>query len=237
MYALTEHAQAYRMRRKKLALLCDWDVQEGMYAMAIDPEQIRQGGPMSAEEYIRLDQDTWNGKYEYLDGIARLMSGGSAEHNRIARNVANAIEMHFLSGPCTVFGSDVRVLIGSKADGREHYVYPDVTVSCDVADRRRGVKLIQSPRIVVEVLSPGTEATDRGRKLATYKACPTIQEIMLINQFAPHVEVYRRGEDDTAWHYIVFEADSPIELSSIDVHILPTEIYRGINFDEPLLED
>jgi Uma2 family endonuclease len=90
---------------------------------------------------------------------------------------------------------------------------------------------------VVEVLSPGTEATDRGRKLAAYKACPTIQEIMLINQFAPHVEVYRRSEDDTTWHYIVFEADSPIELSSIDVHILPTEIYRGINFDEPLLED
>jgi len=208
-----------------------------LHAMAIDPEQIRQGGPMSAEEYMQLDQDTWNGKYEYLDGIARLMSGGSAEHDRIAYNTRAAFDQHFLSGPCTVFGSDVRVLIGSKADGSEHYIYPDVTVSCDVADRRRGVKLIQSPRIVVEVLSPGTEATDRGRKLAAYKACPSIQEIVLINQFAPYVEVYQHGEDGTTWSHIVFEADAPIELSSIDVHIQPAEIYRGINFDEPLLEE
>src|SRR5260370_32024595 len=122
--------------------------------MAANPKrrQLWQGGPLSVEDYLRLDRSTPGARYEYLNGIARLMSGGSIEHDRIARNVANSIEKHVSSGSCAVFGSDVQVRLGVKADGREHYVYPDTTVSSDLFDRRRGNKLIRSPRIVVEVL-------------------------------------------------------------------------------------
>ncbi|MDQ2905998.1 MAG: Uma2 family endonuclease [Chloroflexota bacterium] len=135
--------------------------------MSIDPQRrpLWQSRPMSVEEYLRLDRSAADAKYEYLDGVARLLAGGSAEHDRIAYNTRVVLNQHFLSGPCTVFGSEVQVFIGIKPDGRESYFYPDVTVSCDVADRRRGIKLIQSPRIVVEVLSPGTESIDRGKKL------------------------------------------------------------------------
>ena len=73
---------------------------------------------MSIEDYLSLDQSARNAKYEYLDGIARLMSGGSVAHDKIARNVAHFIEEQFLSGPCTVFGSDVQVLVGGR--GRVH---------------------------------------------------------------------------------------------------------------------
>lgn len=170
--------------------------------------------------------------------MARLMSGGSVGHGRIARNVANAIENYFLSSPCSVSPSDVQVLIGTKPNGKKHYVYPDVTVSCDVADRRSDNMLIQSPRIVIDVLSPSTESFDRGEKLQAYKASPTIQEIMLINQFARHVEIYRRDEEDsTMWHHMVYEPDEQVELASVDVFLSMDEIYKGIDFDEPLLEE
>jgi Uma2 family endonuclease len=189
---------------------------------------------MSAENYLQLDDNAIDARYEYLDGVARLMSGGSGEHDQIARNTANAIEQHFLSGPCFVRGSDMRVLV-SEADGA--YVYPDVTVSCDVADRRRGNKLIRSPRVVVEVLSPSTEKDDRTIKLLAYQAYPTIQEIVLISQFAPHVEIYRRCEDKTAWEYTAYGPGSTVELTSVDVYISMDEIYKRVNFDEPLIED
>lgn len=191
---------------------------------------------MPVEEYLQLDWNASDAKYEYVDGVARLMSGGSAEHDRITFNARAAIQQHFMSGPCTVFGSDMQVLAGTKANGQENYFYPDMTISCDVADRRRGVKRVRSPRVVVEVLSPGTEAMDRGKKLAMYKACPSIHEIVLINQFAQYVEIYRRDEEDEAtWRHAFYEKGSEVELKSVDVHFSIEELYIGINFDEPLI--
>ena len=196
------------------------------------------GGPMSVEEYFELDDNTINGRYEYIDGEARLMVGGSAEHNRIAHNVYYALNQEFLSGPCTVFGLEMRTLIGQKPNGKEQYYYPDVAISCDVADRRRGNKLIRSPRIVVEVLSPSTEKSDRSTKLKNYQAVSSIQEIVLIDQFTQAAEVYRRdSEDGTTWSHVFYGPGQGIELQSVDVFIPMDEVYKGINFDEPLVED
>jgi Uma2 family endonuclease len=188
---------------------------------------------MSVANYFELDNNAIDARYEYLDGVARLMSGRSGEHDQIGRNTANAIERHFQSGPCFVRGSDMRVQI-SEAEGT--YVYPDVTVSCDVADRRRGNKLIRSPRIVVEVLSPSTEKDDRTSKLQAYQGYPTVQEIVLISQFAPHIEVHRRPTDETQWRYTFYGPGSTIELTSVDISLSIDEIYKGVNFDEPLLD-
>lgn len=208
-----------------------------MYHPQHPPQQ--SGGPMSEEDYHQLERTNPTRKYEYLDGIARMMSGGSIEHDRIARNVIYALDEQLLSGPCTPFGSDVQVLLGIKSNGKSHYVYPDATVSCDVADRRRGNKLIRSPRIVFEVLSPSTEQADRGAKLKAYQSCPTIQEIVLINQYTKRVEVYQRdGEDNQHWQYTVYEQpEDTILLTSIDVPLTMAEIYKNINFDEPLLDE
>lgn len=205
--------------------------------VATDPQQqFHQGRPMSIQEYHQLEKRMADEKYEYLDGVARLMSGGSGEHDQIAYNVRAALSQHFRSGPCFVRGSDMQVLIDAQSSGKENYVYPDVTVSCDVADRRRGNTLIRSPRIVVEVLSPSTEKIDRGRKLEAYKRSPSVQEIVLINQFVQAIEVYRRDEqEETTWHSVFYGPGSDIELKSIDVHLALHEIYQGIDFDEPLV--
>lgn len=208
--------------------------------MATNPwyAQPPRGGKIPFEEYLALERAQPNARYEYLNGVARLMAGGSRAHDRISRNTAHAIEIHFLSGPCHVSGTDLKVLIGVKPDGRENRVFPDVTVSCDVADRRRDTTLVRSPRIVVEVLSPSTEAIDRGEKLVAYQNCPTIQEIVLINQFAPRVEIYRReSEEATDWNYTPYDPGSTIELRSVDIAITMDEIYQGIDFSEPLLEE
>jgi Uma2 family endonuclease len=126
----------------------------------------------------------------------------------------------------------MRVQIAESA-----YFFPDVTVSCDVTDRRRGIKLIRSPRIVVEVLSPSTEKFDRGEKFLAYQACPTITEIVLVSQFAPYVEIWRRDEHDAAiWHYAHYSIGAEVEFTSVDIRLPMADIYREVNFDEPLVE-
>jgi Uma2 family endonuclease len=198
------------------------------------PQHIvpQTGDRLTVQEYFRLDYTVPNEKYEYQDGMIRLMSGGSGEHDQIAYNVRAALDLNFRSGPCFMRGSDVRVQVAENT-----YFYPDVMVSCDVADRRRGTKVIRSPRIVVEVLSPSTEKVDRTNKLTAYQQCPTIQEIVLIDQFAPHIEVYRRDEKiETEWSRSIYEAGEEVALQSIDVFLTMDEIYHNIDFNEPLVE-
>lgn len=200
--------------------------------MATDPRKIppQTGDRMTLNDYLRLDAPT---KYEYQDGAVRLMAGGSKEHDDIAFNIRAALKQLFTSGPCFVQGSDMRVQISQGT-----YFFPDVTVSCDVADRRRGNTLIRSPRIVVEVLSPSTEKFDRGEKLLAYQACPTIAEIVLVSQFAPYVEIWRRDEHDaTTWHYAHYSTGTEVEFTSLDVRLSMADIYREVNFDEPLIAD
>ena len=203
--------------------------------MTIDPQHTppQTGERMSIKEYFMLDYTTHDAKYEYHDGTIRLMSGGSAEHAIIAGNIYMELRLQFRSGPCTVYNSDMRVQVNNDT-----YFFPDVTVTCDIADRRRGIKMIRSPRLVVEVLSPSTESTDRTEKLTIYKACPSIAEIVLVSQFASYVEVWRRDRDNkTEWHYTHYGSGETAEFASLDVHIPMDDIYDGINFDEPLVEE
>ncbi|HEX4207440.1 MAG TPA: Uma2 family endonuclease, partial [Ktedonobacteraceae bacterium] len=88
---------------------------------------------------------------------------------------------------------------------------------------------------VVEVLSPFTENVDRNEKIRNYQATPTIYEIVLINQFAVHVEVYERDEhDNTTWHLNTYGPSSDVLLASLDIHISIDELYADIDFSQPL---
>ena len=188
---------------------------------------------MSEPAFHELERLSPDRKYEYLNGMAYLMSGGSVAHDRITRNVGYALDSQLRSESCRAFGVDVQVLLGTKKDSKKQYAYPDATVSCDAADRRPENTLIESPRVVVEVLSPSTEARDRGVKFKAYQGCPTMQEIVLMSQFAQYVEIWQRDDQDiTTWHYRHYGPGEMVEINSIDVRIDITDVYQGLDFAE-----
>jgi Uma2 family endonuclease len=200
-----------------------------------------KGKSMTEDAYHELERLSPDRKYEYIDGMAYMLSGGSVAHDRINRNISYALDRQFRSGSCTVFGVDVQVLIGTKRNGKPHYVYPDATVSCARADRRPDNTLITVPRLVVEVLSPGTEVRDRGIKMKAYQQCPTMQEIVLVSQFAQHVETWQRSEQEPdkakEWAYRHYGPGEVLDFASIAVQVEIGEFYRGLEFDEGDLED
>jgi Uma2 family endonuclease len=188
---------------------------------------------MSEAAFHELEQLSPDRKYEYLDGMAYLMSGGSVAHDRIIRNIGYTLDSRLRSGPCRAFGVDVQVLLGTKKNSKKHYAFPDATVSCNSSDRRPENTLIESPRVVFEVLSPGTEARDRGVKFKAYQGCPTIQEIVLISQFAPYVEIWQRDDQNSnTWHYRHYGPGEMVEIMSIDARIDIADIYQGLDFEE-----
>jgi Uma2 family endonuclease len=206
-----------------------------------NPSWPRSGKRMSEEAYHELEKLSPDRKYEYIDGVAYMMSGGSVAHDLIGFNMRALLAQALRGKPCRAFGPDVQVLVEVRKNGTPQYFYPDTTVSCNPADSQLDNTLIEFPRLVVEVLSPGTEPKDRGIKFKAYQQRPTIQEIVLVNQFAQHVEIWQRNEQEPdnpkAWFYRHYEPGDTIDLVSIDVHISIDDLYQDLNFIENEPED
>jgi Uma2 family endonuclease len=180
---------------------------------------------MSVEDYLTLDRNSLEARYEFIDGYAYMMSGGTADHSAISINVTSVLRGLLRGSPCRVYNSDLRVRLSET-----RYVYPDASVSCDGRDRGR-IDIVYAPTVVVEVLSPTTEAYDRGRKFGYYRACPTIQEYVLIDSQQPLVEIYRRARENL-WTLYAFGTGGQVYLASLDVSFLLDDLYEGVSLPE-----
>src|SRR5258706_3570299 len=142
---------------------------------------------MSFEQYLLLVTNS-DRHYEYYDGEVRLLAGGSSNHAAIALNFGVALDQALGDDMvCRPYISDKLVRVTSTK-----IVLPDVVVSCDTADHGES-QIIDSPVLVVEVLSKSTEMTDRFVKLALYQAKASIQEIIFISQVIQRVEIFARS--------------------------------------------
>src|SRR5713226_1892094 len=111
---------------------------------------------MSIEEYLHLDSSSIETRYEYIDGHVRMLAGGTPDHAKIGANTIGVLYGLLEGTACSVYTSDVRVCLSET-----RYVHPDVSVSCDARDQDQE-DMIQYPCLIIEVLSPSTEAYDRG---------------------------------------------------------------------------
>jgi Uma2 family endonuclease len=183
---------------------------------------------ITPDEYLAAEREAAL-KSEYLDGQIYAMAGASPEHNTISVNVLVSIGTHLKGRPCQAFGSDQRVAVTETG----LYAYPDVTVVCGklVLDDERGDTLL-NPTVVIEILSPSTEAWDRGVKAEHYRRLASLQEYLLIAQDRPHVERYVR-KDDGSW--VLWEAsglDASIRIEAIALHLPLAELYDRVEFGE-----
>jgi Uma2 family endonuclease len=173
---------------------------------------------MSWPEYLAFERKA-GVKHEYLRGDVWAM-GGTPRHGRLASNLARIVGNALQGKPCVVYSSDVRVRI----EASDRATYPDLSVVCG-PDRLAAddADAITNPIVLFEVLSEGTERSDRGEKFAHYRRLESLQEYVLVNQDAARVEVFRRHERD--WLLVVFEAGSTARLDSIDVSFPVDEVY------------
>ena len=175
---------------------------------------------ISVEDYLTLDRHSQEARYEYLDGELRMIAGGSIYHSLIATNVVGILYGLLRGSPYRVYNSDVRLQLSPS-----RYVYPDITVSCDQRDQEPG-ETIHFPRVIIEVLSPSTEVIDRIRKFAYYRACPTVQEYVMIDSQKILVEIYRREED--GWLLQTLGPQDQLVFKSLGKQIPIEAIYEGV---------
>ncbi len=177
--------------------------------------------PMSVANYLEFEE-TGSIRHEYVAGEIHAMGGASKAHNKIAGNVFARLHAGLRGGPCEVFMSDFKVRL--EVAQADFFYYPDVVVSC----HRDSIEkyYLRSPTLVVEVLSPSTETTDRREKHTNYRQAPTLEEYVLVAQDRREVTIFRRA---TGWQGEVHRAaDATVEFRSIRHSMTIAEIYEGV---------
>lgn len=179
---------------------------------------------ISPDEYLRLERAA-EFKSEYINGEIIPMAGASTNHNLIKENTAIQIGLHVRTNGkgCRSMSSDQRVHVPTDS----MYAYPDIVVVCGTSQYHSEVNdTLTNPMLIVEILSPGTAAFDRGDKFALYRQSVSLQEYVLIDSEKIRAEVFRKHPE--GYWFIASEADKTnetIELSSIGLSLGMAVVY------------
>jgi len=183
---------------------------------------------ISSEDYLATERGS-TVRHEYINGVMYAMAGGSLPHNDITFNLGSLIKAHLRGRGCKANINDIRVL--NKATGS--YLYPDLLVICGepiLTDLHKDT--VVNPLVIVEVLSPSTEAFDKGDKFAHYKLLESFQVYVLVSQDQPLIQKFTRNSE--GWQLTEYAGlDSVLTLEAIEFAAPLSEIYEGITFAEP----
>ena len=181
---------------------------------------------VSVEDYLAGELRS-EVRHEYLGGTVYAMAGTSEEHNTIGMNLATALHSHVGDGPCRVFMVDMKVRLHIARD--DVFYYPDIMVTCDPRDTDRYAK--RFPTVLIEVLSPETERTDRREKFFSYTSIETLEDYVLVAQARREVTMFRRS---TQWNpEVLAQADQNLELPSLQFTMALSAIYRRVKLAGP----
>lgn len=189
--------------------------------MAVDPKPY-----LSPNEYLATERRSVT-RSEYLDGEVFAMAGASRWHNLLVTNLTRELSQQLKARPCEVYSTDGRVYI--PATGL--YTYPDVVVVCGEPRFQDGeMDTLLNPILIVEVLSPNTEAYDRGEKFEHYQTIESLAEYVLVAQDRPRIDQYVRQDGG---HWLLTAASSleaSLALPSIQCQLSLAEVYDKVDF-------
>jgi Uma2 family endonuclease len=176
---------------------------------------------MTLQKFLRWDDGT-DTRYELIDGFPVAMAPPAEAHRILALQLGSRIDAA-LAGrrPCNA-QIEPGVVRPDRADS---YYVPDIAVTCE--PNEPGRQAMVDPILIVEILSPSTERTDRRLKLPAYQIMDSVREIVLIDADSHHAELYRR-ENDHWGIQLVRGAEASLFLTTVDLRISMSELYEGI---------
>ena len=174
---------------------------------------------ISPEEYMKgeLVSET---RHEYFAGEVVAMAGASLNHNLIAGDIFTALNVHLRGKKCLAFTNDMKAHIHTRGD--DWFYYPDVMVNCDPAGQHK--YFCDTPSLIVEVLSPDTEAKDRREKRLAYEMIAPLRTYALVAQDRREILVFRRTAE--GWSREVLpDAGDTLRIPELDFALPLDAIY------------
>jgi len=174
--------------------------------------------PMSLAEFLAWEERQ-ELRYEF-DGFQPVaMTGGTAGHDEITSNLRQALKSRLTGTPCRPFGPNVKIIVAGKVR------YPDVLVTCSPV--ASDATIIDHPVVVFEVVSHDNQRTDRIEKVQDYRATPTIQRYVILEQKYIGATVFvRKGED---WVATTLAEGDTLALPELGIELPLDECYAGLD--------
>ncbi len=193
-----------------------------MFQRLLSDRIAAMGAPhprLSIDEYLVWENQQVE-RHEFLCGEVFAMLGARRIHARVVMNLSRALGNALAGTRCQAFSESAKV---APADNT--ILYPDIFVTCDPADLRTDM-IFRAPKLVVEVLSPTTQAYDR-QKFALYRRMASLLEYGLIDPDTQRVEVFRRGADGL-WVLHDMSESMTLEFASVDFRMLLADLFDGV---------
>jgi Uma2 family endonuclease len=188
---------------------------------------------LTPEQYLEIERaaefksEYFQGEMFPMQGDGLAFAGAGLAHNRLVKNLVLSLGNQLRAGPCDLFVADMRVHV--RATGL--YTYPDIVLYCgepQLLDDRRDTLL--NPCALVEVLSPTTEAYDRGRKFENYQSIESLKEYLLVASDRIHVDLYTR-QPDTRWLLTsASRLEESLDLPSVGCRLALSDLYENVEF-------
>jgi len=180
---------------------------------------------LSLSEYLEWENQQPD-RNEFYRGEVFAMVGARRVHGVVVGNLIRHLGNQLAGTPCRAFVENMKLQVADDA-----IFYPDLLITCDRADLATEL-LFRSPSVVIEVLSPGTQAYDRGLKFATYRRVPSLREYILVDPDARSVEGFRRNDEG---HWVLHDmSEGPtLDAPSIGCSVPLAEVFDGVDPPPP----
>ncbi len=187
------------------------------------------------DEYLAFERQSEE-RHEYLDGHIYAMAGESLEHSLICVNLIAELRNQLRGKPCSTLSPNMKVRSGpynkEKPSNKGLFSYADVMVVCGEPvfhDEHRDVLL--NPTVIIEVLSPTTEAFDRGEKFLRYRThIESLTDYVLVSPSRPLIEHFLRQTGEQWLYSSASDVEASLYLASIECHLRLAEIYDRVIF-------
>ena len=121
-----------------------------------------------------------------------------------------------------------------RAKAGDLWTYPDLSVVCGERryDTSANPHSLLNPQAIFEVLSPLTEAFDRGDKFTRHQSIASLTDYVLVASERMMVQHFARQEAG-GWLYREFHApEDLVKLASVEAELPLAEIYERVTFPE-----
>ncbi|HMN77407.1 MAG TPA: Uma2 family endonuclease [Burkholderiaceae bacterium] len=161
-------------------------------------------------------------RHEFHRGEVFAMVGGRRSHGRVVLNLARRLAEQLDGSPCQVFAESMKVQVADDT-----ILYPDVFVTCDKADLATEM-IFRAPMLVIEVLSPATQAYDRSQKFALYRRLASLREYILVDPDTRRIEAFRCTAEG-AWVFDDMSQEREMAVSSVACAVSMDQVFDGVD--------